>query len=167
MANEFKNTTEFIKKFGKQVEAEIKSRLLTKYAHRNGNSYDKKASGKLYKSIKFQYRESLKQLEASWRMEDYGVYVDKGVKKHPEYLKGKGSGGKSKFIESLMKWCRTKGKPEGMAFAIRRNIWKYGIAPTNFFTIPTTRRAKYYEEQIGINMALDLDKQLEKELNKK
>ena len=157
MANEFKNTTDFIKKFGKEVENEIKSRLLT---------YDKKASGKLYKSIKFEYRESLKQLEASWRMEDYGVYVDKGVKPQPKYLTGKGSG-KSKFIEALKKWCKIRGIPQGAAYPIRRNIWKYGIKPTNFFTIPTTRRAKYYTEQIEKNMALDLDKQLQKELDKK
>lgn len=157
MANEFKNTTDFIKKFGKEVENEIKTRLLS-----NG----KKASGKLYKSIKFEYRESLKQLEASWRMEEYGVYVDKGVKPQPKYLEGKGTG-KSKFIQALKKWCKIKGIPEGAAFPIRRNIWKYGIKPTNFFTIPTKRRAKYYEEQIGINMAKDLDKQLQKELDKK
>jgi len=102
MANEFKNTTDFIKKFGKEVEAEIKNRLLTKHQHRNGNSYNSIASGKLYKSVKFQYRESLKQLEASWRMEDYGLYVDKGVKPQPKYLTGKGTG-KSKFIESAKK----------------------------------------------------------------
>jgi hypothetical protein len=157
MANEFKNTTDFIKKFGKEVESEIKTRLL---------GHDKKASGKLYKSIKFEYRESLKQLEASWRMEDYGVYVDKGVKPQPKYLTGQGTG-KSKFIQALKKWCRIKGIPEGAAYPIRRNIWKYGIKPTNFFTIPTKRRQKYYEEQIEKNMALDLDIQLQKELDKK
>lgn len=157
MASEYKNTEAFIKRYGKQVEEEIKTRLL-------GN--DKKASGKLYRSIKFQYRDSLKELEASWRMEEYGVYVDKGVKPQPQYLTGKGSGGKSKFIESLKKWCKIKGIPQGAAYPIRRNIWKFGIKPTNFFTIPTTRRAKYYEEQIGINMAKDLDALLQKEIDK-
>jgi hypothetical protein len=158
MASEFKNTEAFIKKYGKEVEEEIKSRLLT---------YDKKASGKLYRSIKFNYRESIKQLEASWRMEDYGLYVDKGVKPQPKYLTGKGTGKKSKFITALKKWCKIRGLPEGAAYPIRINIWKYGIAPTNFFTIPTRRRNKYYEKKVEENLALDIDTQLQKELDKK
>jgi hypothetical protein len=157
MASEYKNTEKFIKTYGKQVEDEIKSRLL---------GYDKKASGKLYRSIKFQYRDSIKELEASWRMEDYGVYVDKGVKPQPKYLSGRGTGKKSKFIEALKKWCKIKGMPEGAAYPIRINIWKYGIKPTNFFTIPTTRRQKYFEKELANNMAKDLDIQLQKELDK-
>lgn len=154
MADRLKNTEAFIKRYGKQVEDEIKTRLL---------GYDKKASGKLYKSIKFQYRESVKQLEASWRMEDYGIYVDKGVKPQPQYLNGKGTG-KSKFIQALKKWCRIKGIDENAAYPIRRNIWKFGIKPTNFFTIPTTRRQKYFEKELEKNIALDIDNQIQKEL---
>jgi hypothetical protein len=40
----------------------------------------------------------------------------------------------------------------------------FGIQPTNFFTIPTTRRQKQFEQGLGDAMALDIDKQLEKEL---
>ena len=43
----------------------------------------------------------------------------------------------------------------------------FGIKPTNFFTIPTTRRQKQFEQGLGDSMAKDLDTQLQKELDKK
>jgi hypothetical protein len=177
MADKLKNTEDFIKKYGKQVEDEIKARLL---------SAGKKASGKLYRSIKFNIRESVKQLEVSWRMEDYGLYVDGGVKgagvpkglgfKPKDYNGNKKTVvtvGKYKFgnkmppESSIRKWLGTKGIPKEASFPIRRSIWMFGIAPTNFWTIPTTRRQKQFEKGIEDNMAKDLDIQLQKELNKK
>ena len=106
-------------------------------------------------------------------MADYGQYVDKGVNGTEKnwgsiysYKKGQPTGGKSKFISSLQKWCAIKGIPKGAAFAIRRNIFKYGIAPTNFFTIPTTRRRKQLEDGIRKNMALDIELAIEQEARK-
>lgn len=65
-------------------------------------------------------------------MADYWKYVEYGVEPKPQYLKGRGSG-QSTLIPILMEWARSKGIPEGAAFAIRRNIWKFGIQPTNFY----------------------------------
>jgi hypothetical protein len=170
MADKLKNTEDFIKKYGKQVEDEIKARLL---------SAGKKASGKLYRSIKFNIRESVKELEVSWRMEDYGLYVDGGVKGAgvPNGFKGKKkqlvTTGRFKFgskippESQINKWLKIKGIPKEASFPIRRSIWMFGIAPTNFWTIPTTRRQKQFEKGIEDNMAKDLDIQLQKELNKK
>ena len=168
MAEKYTNTEAFIKKYGKEVESEIKTRLL---------SYNKKASGKLYRSIKFDMRESVKSLDASWRMEDYGAFVDGGIKGAgvPTGFGGKMKpvikvgrfrfGSKQPPIDSIKKWCKVKGIDKGAAYAISRSIWIFGIAPTNFFTIPTTRRAKYFENQIGVNMAKDIDTQLQKEID--
>ena len=36
-------------------------------------------------------------------------------------------------VEPLKKWMSTKGIPEEASFAINRNIFKFGIAPTYFF----------------------------------
>jgi hypothetical protein len=95
-------------------------------------------------------------------MADYGTFVDKGIKPS-KYADSTGKGrGKSKFITSLQKWCRIKGLPEGLAFPIRRNIWKFGIKPTNFFTIPTTRRLKQFHKGIELNMAKDMDTEIQK-----
>lgn len=157
MASKYPETLAFIKKYGDSVENEIESRL---------HGHDKIASGKLYDSIRYEVKETKAEFILSFLMADYGKYVDKGVKPQPQYLNGKGSG-KSKFIESLKKWCRIKGLPEGAAYPIRKSIWKYGIAPTNFFTIPTTRRQKYFESELGKAMAKDIDKQLQDEFNKR
>lgn len=164
MASNFPNTRAFVKKYGEQVIKEMQTRL-------KGN--DKYASGKLYNSLKLSVKEDLNGVLLEFRMADYGEFVDKGVNGYQRSVgskfkfknkNGKGTGKKSKFIESLKKWCRIKGLPEGAAYPIRKNIWKYGIKPTQFFTIPTTRRQKQLEKGIEDNMILDLERLLTKEL---
>ena len=161
MADKLINTEEFLKKYGKEVETEIKNRLLT---------YGKKASGKLYKSIRFEVKESIKSLDAVFRMEDYGLYVDGGVKGHgtPSGFGGKKkpvvTTGKFKFGEkmppdnnNIRKWLKLKGIPKEAGFAVRRSIWIFGIAPTNFFTIPIKRREKQLSAGIEKAMAKDFE----------
>jgi hypothetical protein len=156
MASKYPETAAFIKKYGDSVEQEIEKRL---------HGYNKIASGKLYDSIRYEVKEAKGEFILKFLMADYGKYVDKGVKPQPKYLTGKGTGKKSKFIEALKKWCKIKGIPTGAAYPIRRNIWKYGISPTNFFTIPTTRRQKYFESELEKAMVRDIDNQLQKELD--
>jgi hypothetical protein len=155
MATEFKNTEKFIRTYANQVESEIETRL------RNNGKY---ASGTLYDSIRYEITEEKTRFILTFKMADYGIYVDKGTKPS-KYANSEGGGtGKSKFITSLMKWCTIKGLPKNAAFPIRRHIWKVGIPPTNFFTIPTTRRLKQLEKGIEKNMALDVENIIRKEL---
>lgn len=159
MANKLYPETEaFIRKYGDSVENEIEARL---------TGHNKIASGKLYDSIRYEVKETKKEFILSFIMAEYGQYVDKGVKpkKYLGMKRKKGGSKKSKFIEALMKWCKIKGLPTNAAFPIRRNIWKFGIAPTNFFTIPTTRRQKYFEKELEKAMARDIDNQLQKEID--
>lgn len=167
MASKYPETEAFVKKYGKDVEKEIKTRLL------NAGKY---ASGKLAKSIRSDVKEEKEGFIVSFTMADYGKFVDKGVSGYekkrgtPYSFKpkdGKGTGGKSEFIKQLQKWCKLKGLPKGAAFPIRRSIWKYGIEPTQFFTIPTTRRQAQLEAGIEKAMVKDLDNNIQKELNKK
>ena len=164
--NQYKEVIKYLNKYGKQVVAEQKTRLTSNAVR--GTNYPKPgfAKGKLFKSLTYELDET--ELAISFVMEDYGMYVDKGVKPHPEYLqpRKKKSAKKSKFIEALKKWCKVKGLPEGMAFPIRRNIWKFGIKPTNFFTIPIKRTQKQFEAGLEKAMVIDLDNNLQKELNK-
>lgn len=150
MANNFPNTLKFLKTYGNQVESEIETRL---------KNYGKYASGKLYDSIRYEIKETDEKFSLSFFMADYGKYVDKGTKPSKyANMKRKGkSNRKSKFIESLMKWCAIKGINKNAAFPIRRNIWKFGIKPTNFFTIPTTRRQKQLEKGTEKAIALDME----------
>lgn len=159
MAAKFPETEKFIHKYGKDVETEIKNRL---------KGHGKYATGKLYKSIKYEVLKEKEDFIVSFIMEDYGVFVDKGVNgteksrgskfKFKNRHKGDGS-----FLKSLKKWCGTKGIPKNAAYAIRQNIWKYGIAPTNFFTIPTTRRVKQFEKGFEQAMLKDIEEQIRQE----
>jgi hypothetical protein len=148
MASKFPETFKYLVKYGNSVENEIETRLTN-----NG----KIATGKLYDSIGYTLTEDRGGFNLKFKMAEYGKYVDKGVKPHPEYLTGKGTGRKSKFITALKKWCRVKGIPEGAAYGIRRKIWKDGIKPTNFFTIPTTRRQKQFEKGFADAIAKDIE----------
>ena len=145
--SQFPLTRKYLTEYGRSVVDEMKTRL---------TNAGKEATGTLHKSLKFRTQETEDEFTISFFMADYGVYVDKGVKPQPQYLTGKGTG-KSKFIAALKKWCKVKGIPQNAAFPIRRNIWKFGIKPTNFFTISTTRRQKQFEEMIARNMAKDME----------
>lgn len=157
-SNNFQITKKYLKTYGDQVESEIETRL---------KNYGKYATGNLYDSIRYTVTEDSNKFRISFFMADYGQWVDKGSKPSKyANMTGKGKG-KSKFIESLMIWCRIKGIPEGAAFPIRRKIWKEGLPPTNFFTIPTTRRVKQLNEGIRKAMIQDAEAIIKKEFGKK
>lgn len=154
---DFKNTEAYIRKYGSQVEQEIETRL---------HNLDKVASGELIYSIGFEVKETPKAFTLSFHMAEHGYWVDKGSKPS-KYANSEEKGtGKSPFIKSLMKWCDIKGLPRGAAFPIRKKIWKFGQPPTNFFTIPTTRRRKQLESGIKKNMAIDAKQILRKAAGK-
>lgn len=147
------NTRDFILKYANSVESEIESRL---------HGHKKIASGALYDSIGYKLKETKSEFKLEFMMLSYGRYVDKGTKPS-KYANMEGKGrGKSKFLESLFRWCRIKGIPKEAAFAIRKKIWKEGLAPTNFFTIPTTRRLKQFNTGVEKAMAKDIEGQIGK-----
>lgn len=157
MASSFPNTLAYLNKFGSQVENEIETRLY---------NAGKVASGNLYDSIGFDVKERKNEFSISFRMADYGEYVDKGIKPS-KYANSTGGGtGKSPFIKSLMKWCEIKGLPKNAAFPIRRKIWRDGIPATNFFTIPTRRRLKQLNVGFEKAYAKDVELNIQKELKK-
>jgi hypothetical protein len=155
--SQFPLTRKYMTEYGKQVTDEMKTRLLNaKRTYKSGTFSVGINTGSLFYSLKYRTGENDNEFFVTFFMNEYGQYVDKGVRPQPKYLKGKGSG-RSNFISALKKWCKKKGLDEGMAFPIRRNIWKFGIKPTNFFTIPTTRRQKQFEQMVAKNMAKDID----------
>lgn len=145
---EFKNTEKFVLTYANQVENEIETRL---------TNHGKIASGHLYDSIGYEIKEEKGRIILTFKMASYGKYVDEGTDPSTKYPGDGGGTGKSAFIESLKKWCRIKGLPEGMAFPIRRKIWETGLPSTNFFTIPTTRRKKQFEAGVKKAMILDIE----------
>lgn len=153
----------YLNKYGQSVIDEMRTRL---------KGYDKFATGALYNNMSYAVT---KDWEVVFELEDYYKFVDKGVN---GYAKRRGSPfsfkpkdkdwkpkKKSKFIESLKIWCRAKGLPEGLAFPIRRNLWKFGIAPTQFYSLTIKRRQKQFETGLENAMVKDIDKQLQKEID--
>lgn len=149
-----KELRKVLDKYGASVVAEMKTRL---------QNQGKVASSKLLNSLKHDIKETLQNLELNFYAEDYYKFVDKGVNGFANRVgspysfkpkNGKGTG-KSKLIPALKKWLRDKGQPESEAFRIRRIIWRYGIAPTQFWTISTTRRQKQLNKQIEQAQAKD------------
>lgn len=122
-----------LKKYGEQVLNEMKNRLI---------NAGKVASGTLLNSLAFVIEsEKNGQLTlsvgATGKADDYLYYVDKGRKP-----------GKMPPIAPIQQWCKVKGIPEEAAWPIAKNIGKFGIKPTNFFTISITRRAKQLDKML-------------------
>jgi hypothetical protein len=166
----WKETEKFLDKYGKSVVNEQKTRLK---GFGKGGSH----SGSLEKSLSYKKFDRKGEVGVDFYMNEYGNYVDKGVQGYKTGTTGKAGGksiykyknkdkshkprGKSKFIESLMKWCGRKGIPKGAAFPIRRKIWQEGIERTLFFTIPIQRSDKRFKEGIEKSMKLDIENNIQ------
>jgi len=114
-------------------------------------------------------------------MEDYGTFIDKGVKgvsssaKAPKspYKFGTGTGKKGGLTSGIDKWVTRKRiqfrEKEGKgvkgqflsykqtAFLIRRAIWHKGLETTNFFSKPFENAFKKLPDDIIEKFGLDLD----------
>jgi hypothetical protein len=163
MAGEFKHTKAFLHKYGNSVEQEIKVRL-----RNNG----KMGTGALYDSIDYEVTETSTKFKITFHMLDYGRFVDKGVEGSES---GKaGEGGSSQYAytnkmppkEEIERWMKIKGIPLEASYPIRRKIFTLGITPTNFFTIPTTRRIKQLEQGVKEAMVKDIDENLRRQYGK-
>ena len=142
----------FFEQYGQRLKTELQLQLATPQPYApgfNGNAYSASpprnrafagsgpkslvGSNGLADNIRVQYDQQNQELGIL--MPSYWYYVEYGVNPHPEYLEGQGGGGNSAFISALQSWAQTKGfqDPLGAAFAIRRNIWRFGIAPNGFY----------------------------------
>jgi len=139
----FTNLEKQIEAFKKYVIQQSKSNLT-----KNG----KKASGSLYNSIDAESNTSQNSFELDFIMEQYGQFVDLGVKgknsssKAPNspFKFGTGTGRKGGLTQAIDKWVRLKGlqfksKETGMklsykntSFLITRSTYNKGIKPTLF-----------------------------------
>lgn len=154
MPSKFVNTEAFIKRYGNQVEKEIKNRL------KNAGKF---ASGKLYKSIRHDVKIEKGQFILRFFMEDYGRFVDKGVIGAESGKAGEGGKSEYKFKDKMppekpfRSWLKKRGIDKSKSFVIRRSIYLFGITPTNFFTIPTRRRLDFFNKELEKNMERDID----------
>lgn len=84
----------------------------------------KKSTGLLIRSLKSNIIENTKEIKIQIISEDYLDYIDKGRKP-----------GSYPPIQKLKQWARIKGLREEAAWGIATNIYKFGIKPTNIYSL--------------------------------
>lgn len=91
----------------------------------------KKATGNLINSLDYRIVQDAQALQIIIQANDYLTYVDQGVN-GTERSYGSPFSYTNKFppIQAIKNWCSIKGIPQGAAFPIARNIFKFGIKPT-------------------------------------
>tara|TARA_R110000868_G_scaffold146225_2_gene366972 strand:- start:92 stop:616 length:525 start_codon:yes stop_codon:yes gene_type:complete len=160
-----------VSRFGKSVVKESKRGLQSK--------------GKLHQSIRSDVKKSKNSVQLSFSMEEYGAYVDKGVKGAKDsslaprspFRFGTGNSKGNKSMSAIMTdWVKTKGfqwkdKSSGqfmshkqMGFIIARSKYNKGTRPSMFFTKPFEAAFKRLPDELIKNYGLDVEKLLNKAL---
>jgi len=164
-----------LNKFGKSVVKQSRTQLTKK---------KKNASKKLYESIDYNLKVSKNSFELSFEMEDYGQFINDGVKGTEEnHTKSGGLKlGSKKFAykkgiknkpsyKHFVPWVKRKGiQPRnkkgqfstriGLAVAISWSVWRKGHKTTNFFTRPFDLAFNKLPEQLVEAFGLEVDKLL-------
>ena len=148
-------TEAVIKRFRDYVIQQARSNL-TKSGHNNTKS--------LYNSLKGEVVTENNFTIVGFQMDDYGTFVDLGVKgktssnKAPNspYQFGSGTGRKGGLTKGINQWVKQKGfqfrdrksgkflSYESTAYLITRSIFNKGIKPSLFFTKPFEEGYKKY-----------------------
>jgi len=159
----------YLDDFGKHIVQQSRTNLTKK---------GKKDTGELYRSIGYDLTVSKNSFRLSFKMADYGQFIDLGVKgvsssaKAPNspFKFGTGSGkngGLTRGIDGWVKRKRIQFKNRGngkflsydqTAFLIRNSIWNKGIRPSDFFNRPFELAFKKLPDEIVESYALDVDK---------
>ena len=107
------------------------------------------ASGNLYNKSSFEVIDlGGGDYDLLFSFPDYIQYLEKGVRPKT------GTGGNGAFLKDLKSWVNKKlgkrGKDAtGLAYAIRTNIFKYGIAPTRLLEETTNIYSERYAKSIA------------------
>jgi len=157
------NVLDALNKFGRDVRTGARKEL---------RSQKKNTSKSLSNSITFKTKVNKNSFEMDFFMEDYGKYIDKGVKGSKSSRKAPTSPYKytNKMPPSKVfdKWSIRKGiaprseggqftKRKSLTFAIARSIFLTGIETTNFFTKPFEKEFKELPDEIIEAYGLDVE----------
>ena len=145
---DFKNVDEVLNAYAEYVVDSAKKNLVD----------ERKSLGDLYKSVSYKYEKSQDLFLLDFLMEDYGTFVDKGVRgktsTYPEtsaalskYQYGSGNfpkyglrdGIKGWLEKKRFQWRDKKGKfmsYDTMTYLISRSIYNKGLKANLFFTTP-------------------------------
>jgi len=103
----------------------------------------------LINSVEARYDVNTKEVQIF--MNDYWQYVNDGR-----------NAGKYVPIRPLMKWGMARlgldqNQAKSMAFAVSRNIYKFGIKPTYFFDIAIEQLSQQIDDELFEQLALSID----------
>ena len=171
-----KNLKDVLDKYGKYVIQQAKSNL-TKDVNKFGSN---KGGGALYNSLKYTVDTEVDLFLINFLMEDYGQFVDKGVRGKTstysetnaamsQFQYGSGTGKKGGLTQGINTWLKQKkfqwkDKKTGrflsyktMSFLIARSIYNKGLKANLFFTKPFEKGLEKLGEQIFEAFQLDVE----------
>ena len=176
-----KNLQTELQSFGKYVVQQSRSNL-TKQKHN--------VSKDLYNSIHYKLEENNGNFDLAFIMDEYGTFLDKGVKgANPSLVKGgKQKGGNSPYsfknkrppMQPIADWAKKrnirlrdkegkfkKGNYRTIGFILQRSIFAQGIKPSMFFTKPFVAAFKRLPDDLLEAYAIGLEKQIQLNIDKK
>ena len=165
-----KNLQTELQAFGKYVVQQSRSNL-TKQKHN--------VTKDLYNSIHYKLEEKNGNFDLAFIMDEYGTFLDKGVKgADPSLVKnGKQKGGNSPYsfkskrppMQPLADWAKKrnirlrdkegkfkKGNYRTIGFILQRSIFAQGIKPSMFFTKPFLAAFDRYPQLLTKAFAQDI-----------
>ncbi len=165
-----KNLQTELQSFGKYVVQQSRSNL-TKQKHN--------VSKDLYNSIHYKLEENNGNFDLAFIMDEYGTFLDKGVKgANPSLVKGgkqKGSNSPYSFrnkrppMQPIADWAKKinirlrdkegkfkKGNYRTIGFILQRSIFAQGIKPSMFFTKPFLAAFDRYPQLLSKAFAQDI-----------
>ena len=166
---DFKNVDEVLNAYAEYVVDSAKKNLVD----------ERKSLGDLYKSVSYKYEKSQDLFLLDFLMEDYGTFVDKGVRgktsTYPEtsaalsqFQYGSGNFPKGGLTEGIKGWLEKKrfqwrdkkGKfmsYDTMTYLISRSIYNKGLKANLFFTTPFEAGLQNLPKQLTDAFSLDIE----------
>jgi len=166
---QFKNVDEVLNAYAEYVVDSAKKNLVD----------ERKSLGDLYKSVSYKYEKSQDLFLLDFLMEDYGTFVDKGVRgktsTYPEtsaalsqFQYGSGNfpkgglrdGIKGWLEKKRFQWRDKKGKfmsYDTMTYLISRSIYNKGLKANLFFTKPFEAGLKRLPDDLSKAFVLDIE----------
>lgn len=166
---DFKNVDEVLNAYAEYVVDSAKKNLVD----------ERKSLGDLYKSVSYKYEKSQDLFLLDFLMEDYGTFVDKGVRgktsTYPEtsaalsqFQYGSGNFPKGGLTEGIKGWLEKKrfqwrdkkGKfmsYDTMTYLISRSIYNKGLKANLFFTTPFELGLQKLPKQLTDAFSLDIE----------
>ena len=168
----YKNVDEVLNNFADTVISDARKNLVD----------DRKSFGALYQNLSYISEKETGLFIIEFLMEDYGIFVDKGVRgktsTYPEtaaslstFQYGSGTGPKGGLTKGINEWLKKKkfqwrtkeGKfmsYQSMSFIIARSIYNKGIKANLFFTKPFREGVKALKDKLEKAYTLDIEKEI-------